>query len=295
MFTRTGNQDTAPSRYGIIDTTENKVSDETDSIMENFPQFIQRPPGFRTLSKLNIVLDLDETLIHTFDKPITNELTTPEMNNLRNRLFEFKVVEPANRPDEEANYIMNGIKRPGLNFFLIFCLCYFKNVIIWSAAEPRYVRKIVDIIFRDMYPPLAVYTRDSILISPEGMTIKPLTRIYDDEKIEDEDVNERNTIVIDDKMETFIQNMDNGIQIPPYDPSPVYSELVRDDLSLFQLTIWLYNLLECGEISDIRDINKSRVFLDDINLDIVRRCKVQNGRLSCIDEEILKLLRKLNS
>jgi TFIIF-interacting CTD phosphatase-like protein len=238
MFSRVSSQD-LPSLMNSLEDNQIELED-----------FLNKFVYTRTrLTNYNIVLDLDETLIHSFNGRVhPDQMNIDEMNTLRTRLFEFKVTEPGEL--EEYNYTINGIKRPHLDDFLIFCSGYFQNVIIWSAGESRYVKKIVEYIFRDLNYPDLVLTRDHIF-SYRGVTIKPL------EYLISSSITEENTFVVDDKLETFILNKDNAIKIPPYDPNPSFVELKEEENSLKRLIEWFKSI---GTVEDIRTIDKSRIF-----------------------------------
>ena len=75
---------------------------------------------------VNLVLDLDETLIHTVE-------VTPKFSKQLSKMvdFYFKI-------DDQYYWV---IKRPGLDLFLDFLFKYF-NVGIWTAGDKEYAKNI---------------------------------------------------------------------------------------------------------------------------------------------------------
>lgn len=161
-----------------------------------------------TVTKFTIVLDLDETLIHTYRDPVKDGEYTVELG-------------------EPGNYIYySGTLRYGLHDFLVFCFMYFKNVIVWSAGTKEYVYEICDIIFKDIpYTPDKILTYDDIVIYDDsGEYYKPLSKIFNSK------ITRHNTYFIDDRGENFIEDIDNGITIPPYTG--------EQDICLLKLKNW---------------------------------------------------------
>ena len=79
------------------------------------------------VDKINIYLDLDETLIYSYGPRSGKKLN-------------LQTIKPTPINFENAYYI---VQRPGLQTFLDWLFKNF-NVSIWSAASPDYVRFIVD-------------------------------------------------------------------------------------------------------------------------------------------------------
>lgn len=161
----------------------------------------------RTITEFTIVLDIDETLLHTFRDPSSSGEYTVLLGDY----------------DSQIKY--SGVFRNGLNEFLKFCFLYFKNVIIWSAGTSGYVHKICEIIFKDLqYNPDRILTHDDVIQLPENRYYKPLTKIFS------ETINKSNTYFVDDREENFMMNKENGIIIPIFDG--------EDDNYLLTLKNW---------------------------------------------------------
>ena len=147
---------------------------------------------------MNIVLDLDETLIHTFDEFSGYDIK-PD--------FTFKL----------SGYVFKVSKRPHLKEFIdwIFNHPQIKTVNIWTAATRDYARNVVrNILTPEQREKLHVFhTRKQVV---KGT--KPLHKIFGNK------LKKNNTIMIDDKAEIGINNPGNLIVIPAYfgDPKDNY-------------------------------------------------------------------------
>lgn len=217
------------------------------------------------LTKKCIVLDLDETLVHTYiddddDKSASefNQLKIPSRSDcldLRQRCFNLDLMEYGGKRGQGSKKIYWAMKRPYLDDFLKTCFNYFTNVIIWSAGEFEYVHKICDKIFADYYMPDAIYTRDDCVLN-NGNNEKPLKKLFN----EFPEMNPRNTLIIDDKPWTFENcNPDNAVLIPGFEPKPELSSLREEDERLKEVIQWL---LLPGTINsnDVRRLSKEKIF-----------------------------------
>jgi len=267
-------------------------SDEINKILEHFSVFVDKPSEFVPFTNLNIVLDLDETLVHTFENDdFKQTLNHEQINFIRSRIFEYKIVDP-NMNIEDSTYNIYGIMRPWLKLFLIFCFVYFKNVIVWSAGQPRYVMKIVDILFRDIFPPLIIYTQEDTEITDE-FTHKPLKKLFRDSRLCNCGINEKNTIVIDDRSDTFSLNEMNGICIPEFKPEKSFEELITNDPSLLQLIYWLMQE-DVMKTKDIRNLVKQNIFKEPYHFESLKRCRMVNGKLHCLSREVMNIVKKIH-
>lgn len=201
-----------------------------------------------------IVLDLDETLIHTEEsmKFLTklNIVKDPKMYSIRERVFIIDIN------DENDSYKLWGTKRPHLDDFLNFCFDYFELVIVWSAGKSKYVKSIVSELFIDLPQPNLVYTYDNIF-KKSG---KSLQQMIDDIPYLKENKKIKDIFIVDDKEYNFIKNKDNGILIPEYNPKLTYEQLSKEDDNLLKLKNW-FKKEEVVKSSDIRNLDKTKIFL----------------------------------
>lgn len=201
----------------------------------------------------NVVLDMDETMLHTFDKMPPKDFLHKNQD-LGDRIYHIEL--------EDQNLV--GVFRPYLNEFIDFCFRYFNHVFIYSAGEDEYVKKIMEIVFTPLCIdhvlqgrcPTAIWTRSDCKVDKEGFYIKPLKLLYKQYP----DVNEKNTIIIDDRDNTFAQNVDNAIHIPPYTITAVSEKIRNDkDTNLIKLMNWL-STPEVMNCKDVRTLDKSKIF-----------------------------------
>ncbi len=192
-----------------------------------------------------VILDLDETCLHTF-KDITKLkelgiLTNPEYIDLRKRIYVLNIVDLYGKGDGGIVQ-MWGIIRPGLRKFLRFCFSYFKYVIVWSAGITEYVNSAVDYIFKGLPNPHVVLSRPECLNegTKENMILsKPITRLIELVPTLNDKINLENTYIIDDRIDYVKYNFENGIIIPPYHPSPAINDMRVEDYALAKIMIWL--------------------------------------------------------
>jgi hypothetical protein len=219
---------------------------------------------------MDIVLDLDETLVNTQDNTQSlcdlKILTDPKLVKLRTRIYHIN-IEELEGPGCGSNYGYWGVIRPFTKEFLKFCFDYFRYVIVWSAGKRFYVEAIVDHLFKDLPKPHYIFSYDDTVFKRKGddkITIKPLTKLYAavNKKYGNNLMNETTTLAIDDTETTFSENVENGIKIPAYqiteyEVAPTIEDITRSDERLKQLMNWL-NANRGAK--DVRVLDKSRIF-----------------------------------
>jgi TFIIF-interacting CTD phosphatase-like protein len=155
------------------------------------------------MEKINILLDLDNTLISSLSKKEEKHIYKPRMKKFRWENMEnvYKVFE-----------------RPGLQPFLDFLFKHF-NVSIWTAASKTYALFIIDKFILDNHPER---TLDYIFFSHHckrsnkiKKTQKSIEILKNNFKLHN--YNRYNTYIIDDHPEVFKSQPDNCIQIKPFE------------------------------------------------------------------------------
>ena len=209
-----------------------------------------------------MVFDLDLTLVNTFsDMSSARELkiyTGEDSVEYKSRIYTLDMMDVVNEPGSGESTRMWGVFRPGWEKFHDFCKEYFEHVLVWSAGKPKYVDAVVDVLFPDEdFQPLAVYTSDDCTFSGDDI-YKPLAKMYKDPELVDI-VTPENTLVLDDRRDTFSLNKRNGIKIPPYEPNPTYAAIMRDDDRLSKLQAWLSSK-KVFESEDVRTLSKRGIF-----------------------------------
>lgn len=178
-----------------------------------------------------IVLDLDETLVHT----------TPTVHTHLERIGTYRVFASV-----DIIY-----KRPHLDKFLQFAFDQFQ-VGIWTAASEDYAKYILSKILKESQVPLFVFSsnRCTQRINYENITtrdssadavvmIKRLSKVRRTYKIARDDI-----LVVDDKKHTFRENTGNGIQVIAFEGQ-------KDDKELLLLIDYLKTLLPLPQWSRI--------------------------------------------
>lgn len=216
-----------------------------------------------TISNHCIVLDLDETLVHTFDDidriRTLNILNDPDYIRMRKRLYMIDVDDPVTKRGEGRHIHMWGLLRPDTKKFLMFCFSYFKIVAIWTAGRKRYAEKIVQELTKDVKEPHIVYCFDHCLDETGSCSTKDLRKIIE---ACPESMSLKNTFMIDDRLYNFELNPGNGVLIPPYEPKKSKESLTDDsDPTLKKLQKW-FESPEVIESNDIRSLDKSSIFSD---------------------------------
>jgi len=215
-----------------------------------------------------IVLDIDETLAHTMTDSKSwynlNIYQDSKKMDLRDRVYTLNILTNRN---EGTSTFMWGIKRPNLEEFLNFCFDHFTLVIVWSAGTYEYVHTIVPELFKNTYEPHFILTRDNC-IEQNGRYNKPFWKLLKDipEIYEYLDLHLdaegkirgfKNVMIIDDRLNSFSNDPDNGILIPVYEPSPEHNSIRKDETSFEKIMLHLNKHINQ---SDIRNLNKKNIF-----------------------------------
>lgn len=202
-------------------------------------------------SKTNkiIVLDIDETCVHTEDRlspPDFSSWNPSDVKQLDGRYYDLQFNDGAR---------FWGVVRPGLREFLRFCFSYFDKVIVWSAGTHDYVQMICDRIFEGIQQPHQMRTRGNCY-DDQKEYYKPLSYLVDKDPIVGLDAT--NTLFLDDKRIVAKYNPNNIIVCPKYQPSTRVSDLIKGDDYFIRLRRWL----ERPEVSQCTDVT----LLDKLNI-----------------------------
>jgi hypothetical protein len=202
------------------------------------------------------VLDLDESLVRSFDDDSSIKklgiLKDPKLMDIRDRSYIISMIDVVNQRGMGNKSSLWGVTRPYINEFLHFCREYFDSVCVWSAGKHEYVTAICNEIFIDFDPPNIVYTFDHCEERNKHL-IKPLRKLHDSR------FNESNTFMLDDRHTVFLDNPNNGVLIPPYEPAENIPSLRKDDQRLLQFMEWLQKP-EVVTAKDVRELDKSKIF-----------------------------------
>jgi TFIIF-interacting CTD phosphatase-like protein len=216
-----------------------------------------------------IILDLDETLVSTQTEDSSffklGLHTDPKYRDALNQCYYFYFENWGT--SSGVSETMWGIKRPNLEEFLNLCFQYFTIVIVWSAGQKEYVDKIVKEIFRNtIRKPDMVFSWEHVHHpNPQDSdtfdkSISHLQKHIDSmyPKFSNR-VNVENTIVVDDKLDNFKFNEDNGVLIPRYKPKLTYKGILENDGILNSLMDWItYSNIKYN--NDVRNLDKTTIF-----------------------------------
>jgi hypothetical protein len=217
------------------------------------------------LTDRHLVLDLDSTLIHTSSNvKLYQQLalySSPERARHRLRVYRTDLYNINGTGRSGTALPMWGIWRPFVFHFLNFCNLYFNCIYIWSAGQYKYVHRIKDLIFYDprysrtnrLRQPTAVLTFDDCEVGDTYLR-KPLSNLY-----QISDATPEKTIIVDDNLLTAVNNRDNHIHIPAYEPPHSIEGIEETDVCLLQLLHWLC-LPAVIDAPDVRLLDKSTIF-----------------------------------
>ena len=189
------------------------------------------------LNKKTLVLDLDETLIHS-------DLDLIYKNHIITLYFDSE-------DDDEKNIPIPLILRPGLFDFLNYAKEKFE-LIIFTASQKNYADKIIDYIEKEQkYFSLRLYREHCIFIKP-GLYIKDL-RIFKNRDL-------KNIVLIDNSIFSFAHQLNNGILVTSFynDDNDFFLENLKEYLS--------YCIEDCN---DVRIINKEQFKFEEYKNDLI--------------------------
>jgi hypothetical protein len=168
-----------------IESNESNESNETNESNES-----------NESKKLHIILDIDGTCISNH---IDSEI--------------YQCVNP--------NMILNedtfGYHRPGLIEFLNKCFEKFASVSLWTAAGSIWMSKFIDSLPGSIQNKFIHTWSFKNCVKIQGIYVKPLQIMWNNEISKKIGMNRDNTIIVDDVEEVCIMNLDNHYHIKQFD------------------------------------------------------------------------------
>ena len=188
-------------------------------------------------NKKTLILDLDETLIHS-------DLDLIYKNHIITLYFDSE-------EEDEKNIPIPLILRPGLFDFLNYAKEKFE-LIIFTASHKNYADKIIDYIEKEQkYFSLRLYREHCIFIKPR-LYIKDL-RIFKNRDL-------KNIVLIDNSIFSFAHQLSNGILVTSF-----YND--DNDFFLYNLKEYLSYCIE--DCNDVRIINKEQFKFEEYKNDLI--------------------------
>ena len=201
--------------------------------------------------KKTLILDLDETLIHSSNLPfkIKDDITI-KIKSLNNNI-----------QNNNNQYVIHVLKRPFVGIFLSI-VCEIFEVVVFTAGIPEYANPILNEIDSEKKIKYRLF-RDHCVKIDKDKYIKNLNYLGRDL---------RNVIIIDNNPISYTLNIDNGLPISSWETDQKDNELIK--------LIPLLQFLSKKNISDVRPIINRIVNNNFINYDEVN--KIINNKNSTI-------------
>jgi hypothetical protein len=196
-------------------------------------------------SSLNLVFDLDDTLLHTHGSGEVYGSIVSEMMNYDRLLGDDDILYNHTLIRPYAFNLISNLRASGV------------NIIVWSAGVRKYVEEMVEILFGDEPPLLILAREDTDIDEVKGIIVKDLSKIFNSPLAEIYNVRVHNTLVVDDRVDTFSRNESNGILIPKFGVERDMSEWALSDTRLVELDAFIRNIR--GGV-DVRLLNKANIF-----------------------------------
>ena len=194
--------------------------------------------------KKTLILDLDETLIHSSFKPF----------NIKDEI-EIKIKTPQSKNifvNNNNHYIIYMLKRPYVGIFLSI-VCDIFEVVIFTASVSDYANSIIDEIDTEKKIKYRLF-RDHCIKYDKDKYIKNLYCLGRDLK---------NVIIIDNNPLSYTLNIENGIPISTWETNKNDNELIK--------LIPLLQYISQKNIFDVRPIIKKVVINNKINYDEINK------------------------
>ena len=214
-----------------------------------------------------LVLDLDETLIHSFLEPIEN----PDI------ILNVNIYDDINNKEYNTVYVR---KRPGLDVFINQLNQYYK-IYVFSSSPKDYVFNIIKHIDKKKVIS-KFFSKNDCLTVPDGeqyhIYIKDLTIIGKDLS---------NIILLDDNITSFSLQEENGIPIKSW-----YGD--TNDIELYKLIPLLQKLSFFNDVrTEIKKFVKDNKFLWSQASKWLRNNKISNegNNINLIKQLKMKIIK----
>ena len=215
---------------GNLNNNINNISNNNNNLSLKY--FLPQKSNSNT-NKKTLILDLDETLVHSSFKPLAIK---SDIN--------FNIYFQ-NKP-----YMINVLIRPYAQEFLEK-MSKIYEIAIFTASVPQYANPLLDILDKNKNIEYRLYRQHCV--SLYGLFIKDLRKIGRDIK---------NTIILDNNPISYLLNQDNGLPIKTW-------HFDKNDKELIKI-IPLLEYLSRNEINDVREIISKIVVNNNIDYNRVK-------------------------
>ena len=194
-----------------------------------------------SLTKKKLILDLDETLVHSGFNPFTRQSDITLQINVDGKL-----------------HTINILKRPYVDEFLKEISNFFE-IYVFTASMEEYASPVIDLMNKNNVVKGKFFRQDCIFT--DGLYIKDLYKVSN---------NLKDVIIIDNNPSSYVTNEDNGIPIKTW-----YEDLNDNELmKLIPLLKYLSN------VDDVRSIIRQIVDKRNNEVDFNAVNKIINGNSS---------------
>ena len=204
--------------------------------------------------KKTLILDLDETLIHSSFKPFNNI-----QDDFCVKMKSFKLNNKKNI-NSNKTYTIHVLKRPYVGLFLSI-ICDIFEVVVFTASIVDYANPIIDKIDIEKKIKYRLFREHCFKINKDRY-IKNLYNLGRDLK---------NVIIIDNNPLSYSLNLDNGLPISTWETDKNDNELIK--------IIPLLQYLSNSNITDVRPIIKRIVKNNIINYEEANKIINYNNRI----------------
>ncbi|CAI8597344.1 unnamed protein product [Vicia faba] len=224
------------AHFPLLSFSLHKSFKSLPNIDHDYDLQVTSDAGHRPLRKLTVVLDLDETLICSYETSRLPDTLKTKATQAGLNWFELECVCANEEVDgkPKINYV-TVFERPGLKEFLRQ-LSEFAELVLFTAGLEGYAKPLVDIIDTENLFSLRLY-RPSTVNTKNREHVKDLTCISKDLS---------HIVIVDNNPFSFLLQPNNGIPCVPFSAGQ------PDDTQLIDVILPL--LKHLSDQKDVRDV-----------------------------------------
>jgi len=211
---------------------------------------------------LNLVLDMDETIINTM---IANEDNIKQLESQELSIGSF-IINEINKDNENITFHLVVFVRPNLYKFLKFLNTNF-NLYVYTHATTEYALNVINLICKNLID-MNIKILQTRIIKDNIIQLKSLSRL---------NLSKENTFIIDDRIDVWEEEYHNNIiQIEPYYAPHYLIDYKAEHKLIYNKFNWEYNFDDSliVLINILKNIitcyNKFCINIDKINLSKIK-------------------------